>query len=141
MSPKVCQTFFFSFNIIISGLQSLAHDLNYVTEFISADQQALHQWSPISGKVTKDEVFSSTKEYIRYKMSYAKLLQFSPVLHNLSTNNGPNTCKTVFFFLLSAAMVDPAPLEAVYIYFNTATYDEIERDVKVMLGHNMIWQM
>ena len=24
-----------------------------------------------------------------------------------------------------------APLEAVYIYFNTATYDEVERDVKV----------
>ena len=27
-----------------------------------------------------------------------------------------------------------APLEAVYIYFNTATYDEVERDVKVMKG-------
>ena len=25
-----------------------------------------------------------------------------------------------------------APLEAVYIYFDTATYDEIERDEKVM---------
>ena len=27
--------------------------------------------------------------------------------------------------------MDHAPLEAVYIYFDTATYDEIERDVKV----------
>ena len=26
-----------------------------------------------------------------------------------------------------------APLEAVYIYFDTATYDEIERDEKVAL--------
>ena len=32
---------------------------------------------------------------------------------------------------LSAAPVDHAPLEAVYIFFDTATYNEIERDVKV----------
>ena len=30
-------------------------------------------------------------------------------------------------------MIEHAPLEAVYIYFGTATYDEIERDVKVTL--------
>ena len=30
-----------------------------------------------------------------------------------------------------AAMIEHPPLEAVYIYFDTATYDEIERDVKV----------
>ena len=30
-------------------------------------------------------------------------------------------------------MLDHAPLEAVYIYFDTATYDEIERDEKVAL--------
>ena len=29
-------------------------------------------------------------------------------------------------------MLEHAPLEAVYIYFDTATYDEIESDVKVM---------
>ena len=28
-------------------------------------------------------------------------------------------------------MMEHAPLEAVYIYFDTATYDEIERDEKV----------
>ena len=28
-------------------------------------------------------------------------------------------------------MLEHAPLEAVYIYFDTATYDEIERDEKV----------
>ena len=28
-------------------------------------------------------------------------------------------------------MLDHAPLEAVYIFFDTATYNEIERDVKV----------
>ena len=30
-------------------------------------------------------------------------------------------------------MLDHAQLETVYIYFDTATYDEIERDVKVIL--------
>ena len=28
-------------------------------------------------------------------------------------------------------MLEPAPLEAVYIFFDTTTYDEIERDEKV----------
>ena len=31
----------------------------------------------------------------------------------------------------SAFINEHAPLEAVYIYFDTATFDEIERDVKV----------
>ena len=35
--------------------------------------------------------------------------------------------------LLSASVLEHAPLEAVYIYFDTATYDEIERDEKVAL--------
>ena len=32
-----------------------------------------------------------------------------------------------------ASKVEHAPLEAVYIYFDTATYDEIEKDQKVTL--------
>ena len=35
------------------------------------------------------------------------------------------------FTSLSADTVEHAPLEAVYIFFDTATYNEIERDVKV----------
>ena len=35
------------------------------------------------------------------------------------------------FTSLSAAPVVHAPLGAVYIFFDTATYNEIERDVKV----------
>ena len=35
------------------------------------------------------------------------------------------------FTSLSAAPVEHAALEAVYIFFDTATYNEIERDVKV----------
>ena len=36
-----------------------------------------------------------------------------------------------FQHLFAATVLEHAPLEAVYIYFDTATYDEIERDVKV----------
>ena len=31
-------------------------------------------------------------------------------------------------------MLEHAPLEAVYIYFDTASYDQIERDQKVVMG-------
>ena len=73
----------------------------------------------------------SIEEYIKYKKRYVKLLQFDPDIQNLSK----------FLFLehlcksesLPAAMIEHAPLQPVYIYFDTATYDEIERDVKVML--------
>ena len=34
-------------------------------------------------------------------------------------------------------MLEHAPLEAVYIYFDTATYDEIERDEKVIFCQDM----
>ena len=39
-------------------------------------------------------------------------------------------------YLFPATMLEHAPLEAVYIYFDTATYDEIERDEKVALDDN-----
>ena len=35
------------------------------------------------------------------------------------------------YSLLSGEIMEHAPLEAVFIYFDTATYDEIERDEKV----------
>ena len=35
--------------------------------------------------------------------------------------------------IFSAATIEFAPLQLVQIYFDTATYDEIERDVKVTL--------
>ena len=38
------------------------------------------------------------------------------------------------YCLLSGEIMEHAPLEAFYIYFDTATYDEIERDEKVTLS-------
>ena len=39
-------------------------------------------------------------------------------------------------FSVSATVIEHAPLEAVYIFFDTATYDQIERDVKVSVFQN-----
>ena len=39
-------------------------------------------------------------------------------------------------YLFPATTLEHAPLEAVYIYFDTATYDEIERDEKVVSDNN-----
>ena len=38
-------------------------------------------------------------------------------------------------------MLEHAPLEAVYIYFDTATYDEIERDEKVQALFHIVYHM
>ena len=35
-------------------------------------------------------------------------------------------------------MQEHAPLEAMYIFFDTATYDEIERDVKVTFDLSIV---
>ena len=71
---------------------------------------------------------SLIEKYTMHKKRYMKNLQFDPQLENLSK----------FFFLptyftdsFPAALIEHAPLEAVYIQINTATYDQIERDVKV----------
>ena len=42
----------------------------------------------------------------------------------------------ICFKIVSATMLDHNPLEAVYIYFDTATYDEIEKDKKVIFEIN-----
>ena len=39
--------------------------------------------------------------------------------------------KPAYLIEISASTLEHAPLQAVYIYIDTATYDEIERDEKV----------
>ena len=79
---------------------------------------------------TRDDWLSSLLEqYNIYKMSYLKHLLFDPDEQSLS--------KILSFgnmqirFCISDATIEHARLQAVYIHFGTATYDEIERDVKV----------
>ena len=41
--------------------------------------------------------------------------------------------------MFSASLLGHATLEAVYVYFNTASYDEIERDEKVMFWSHFFY--
>ena len=40
--------------------------------------------------------------------------------------------------MFSATMLGHAPLVAVYIYFDTASFDQIERDQKVIMGEFLL---
>ena len=87
---------------------------------------ALHEMFPNTSANKKvDDVITMTKAYFNYKRKY-----FSPKEETLSKVTSLKQCSSIF----SATMLEHAPLEAVYIYFDTATYDEIESDVKVMFG-------
>ena len=89
---------------------------------------ALQQLFPISAEEEVDDVKSLTEKYHKYKREYVKHLSFNPDYDNLSKNILTSQC---FFFIFPATALEHAPLEAVYIYFDTATYDQIERDEKV----------
>ena len=80
---------------------------------------------------TKDNELSSSlvNRYKSYKESFVKHLLFNVSQPNLSKLLWLR--HSYLYILISAATIEHAPLEAVYIFFNTATYDEIERNVKV----------
>ena len=43
--------------------------------------------------------------------------------------------------LLTASVITPGELQVVQIYFDTSTFDEIERDVKVTIEQNIFMQL
>ena len=59
------------------------------------------------------------KEYNKYKESFAKNLVFDDISNDATTSN--------------VNKINYQPLQVVHIYFNTATYDKIKKDVKVTL--------
>ena len=81
---------------------------------------------PTSKDKKEDELKSFTESYHMYKKKYVKHLLFNPEEEDLSKHILINPAH-----LFPVSELEHAPLEAVEIYFDTATYDEIERDVKV----------
>ena len=67
--------------------------------------------------------------YKSYKESYVKLLRFDPGKPNLSRLF---FTKADWHICILAGVIEHAQLEEVVVFFDTATYDQIERDVKVM---------
>ena len=69
------------------------------------------------------------EQYQKYKEEYVKQLQFD------SENFGKMSLTLCLTQTISKnILVEHSPLEEVYIFFDTTTYDEIERDVKVMFA-------
>ena len=115
----------------------MAHELsNGVSNWKSGSKQRLQQMFPADEE--EDGVKSFTKSYHKYKRQYVKHLSFNPKEENLSK------CvllRLAMFnvHLFPASVLEHAPLQEVYIYFDTATYDEIERDEKVSFSNSCMY--
>ena len=110
-------------------------ELEVLSEEYGLDNEHLHDalkkiFPNSSSNEKTNNLDKLTEAYHNYKRYYVQHLFFTP-------DEGENLSKNVLLinilkWLFSATtLLDHAPLEAVYIYFDTATYDEIERDEKV----------
>ena len=72
-----------------------------------------------------------TVNYQRYLNNYAENLIYNSSSRNLSKTS--NTSWSKLYLPFSASPKGFPPLHMVQIYFDTATYDEVERDTKVTL--------
>ena len=93
--------------------------------------QRVRQLFPGSANGKEDGLTSWRAKYKSYKESYAKHLLFDPEEPNLSEQRMLWFTKAKHHLCISGVTLEHAPLEEVYIFFDTATYDQIERDVKV----------
>ena len=96
----------------ISGFHMLSNGVKY---WKSGYQERLQQMFPTSSDEEIDEVKSFTESYHKYKRDYVRHLGFNPEEENLSRRNLNSQCSF-------ASTLEHAPLQAVYIYFDTATY-------------------
>ena len=90
-----------------------------------------------STPMEEDDKFLSllTERYMNYKVNYVKHLFFNADTQNMSKFNN-HIFQTRYLCLddsFPTVTMKHAPPESVHIYFDTATYDEIERDVKVTI--------
>ena len=92
-------------------------------------ENALTQLFPTSNDETENDVSLLMEKYMLYKKNYMKHLQFDPELENLSKFSIPSHLIKVILF--PAGTIEQASLETVYIKIDTATFDQIERGLKV----------
>ena len=84
--------------------------------------------------IRTEEVRTVTEKYHTYKRNYVKHISFNPGKDNFSKCIFDSTRYNFTlncFYLFPASELKHAPLQPVYIYFDSATYDEIEKDQKV----------
>ena len=93
-------------------------------------ENAITQLFPTLTDENEDDVSVLMMEkYMMYKKNYMKHLRFDPDLENLSKFSFPSHQIKVILF--PAGMIEQAPLETVRIQIDTATFDQIERGLKV----------
>merc|ERR1711963_253290 len=101
---------------MMAGFHMMTQELSHGVKFWeTGSKERLQLMFPTSTKEEEDGVKSFTERYQKYKKDFVKHLSFNPEKENLTS------------------VLEHAPLETVYIYFDTATYDEIERDEKVTM--------
>ena len=119
------------FGLIFSLFLNITSGLLTLTSLSDADRLNLRQLFSGFEEKNERELESLREQYKNYKASYVKYKQFAPEKPNSSIvlfNNKEAKSK----ICISGVLVDQhTPLEEVYIFFDTATYDEIELDEKV----------
>ena len=83
----------------------------------------------VQKEVDKEKLIYLLEQYKQYKSNYAQNILFDSKLESLSMKD---KLRFIFMYDFSAATMEEN-LQLIQIYFNTATYDKIERDVKVTL--------
>ena len=113
-------------NHVNSGFRTLTEGLSENVK----REQLYHLQQMVSNSAERKTGHESAREWYKsYKESYVKHLQFVPD----KTDRGSSFhTKANRHLRISGAVIEHSPLEAVYIFFDTATFDEIERDVKVV---------
>ena len=95
---------------------------------------ALQQMFPRSEDESQDNVKSITEKYHKYKREYVKQQTFNPDEEDFSECLlKVEQLVDICLFAATTLPLVQALLEAVFIYFDTATYDEIEKDQKVAI--------
>ena len=94
---------------------------------MAASLESALQKSYFASPDEKDQFQLLNDKYRQYKENFMKHIQY---------DQDEDGYGMLYVFLTSSYLIVPAPiehtpLEAVYIMFDTASYDEIERDEKV----------
>ena len=102
-----------------------------MTSLSDADRRNLHQLFSGFEDKNERELESLREQYKNYKASYVKYKQFAPEDLNSSIVLFIDK-EAKSHICISGVLVDQhTPLEEVFIFFDTAGFDEIELDVKV----------